>query len=139
MPFAAALTAAALAVAATSAEAGVRDQIISQINSVRSGNHLHAVHFSERLARGAAAWARALVRRNVLEHSSAAVNRGEGEIIEWHTGSRAFVSRTVSEWWNSLEHRRVMLGREYRHAGAGRAVGDMGGRICTIWVVRFAR
>jgi len=115
------------------------EQIVGKINSVRTGNHLAPVHVSQRLSRGAGAWARALVRRNVLEHSSAAINRGEGEIIEWHTGSRAFVNRTVGEWWNSLEHRRVMLGRSYRHAGAGHAVGSMGGRECTIWVVRFAR
>jgi uncharacterized protein YkwD len=139
MLLAAVVTTVALVLPATAAHAGVLEQIVGKINSVRTGNHLPPVRFSQRLSRGAGAWARDLVRRNVLEHSSAAISRGEGEIIEWHTGSRAFVNRTVSEWWDSLGHRRVMLGRGYHRAGAGRAVGYMGGRECTIWVVRFAR
>jgi uncharacterized protein YkwD len=43
------------------------------------------------------------------------------------------------EWLHSTGHRQVMLSRQYRHAGAGRAVGFYGGRKCTIWVVRFQR
>ena len=95
MLFAAVLTSAVLVLPATPARAGMLEQIIGKINSVRSGNHLAPVRISQRLSRGAGGWARDLVRRNVLEHSSAAINRGEGEIIEWHTGARAFVNRTV--------------------------------------------
>ena len=53
-------------------------------------------------------------------------------------GGGALINRTVTEWWNSSEHRDVMLG-SFRRAGAGRAVGYFGGRLCTIWVARFGR
>ena len=138
MLIAAALTAIVVSIAMpTPARAGTRKQMIRAINYVRSWSHRRQVHFSKRLSRGAASWARHLMRRDVLAHSSRALRRHEGEIIEWHTGRRARLNRTVIEWWHSPEHRVVMLGR-YRQAGAGRAVGYFGGRRCTIWVVRFA-
>ena len=49
----------------------------------------------------------------------------------------AAVNSTVMEWWNSTDHRRLMMAGDFRHAGAGRATGYFGGRKCTIWVVRF--
>jgi uncharacterized protein YkwD len=123
-------------VVAPPAQAGVRRHMIRAINFVRGAHHRHQVRFSQRLSAGAAAWARHLVRRDTLAHAS--LHPGEGEIIEWHTGGRAHIRNTVVNWWNSGEHRTVMLGRSYRRAGAGRAVGYMGGRRCTIWVVRFS-
>src|SRR3954454_17145678 len=139
MLFAAALTAVVVSVAAPTAEAGPRRQIVRSINQVRGWNHRRHLHFSRRLSRGAASWARHLMRRDVLAHSSRAMRRHEGEIIEWHSGRRARVRRTVVEWWQSPPHRVVMLTRRYRRAGAGRATGYIGGHRCTIWVVRFAR
>jgi uncharacterized protein YkwD len=134
--FAAVLTTAVVFVAAPPAQAGVRRQMIRAIDFVRTVHHRRQVGFSQRLSAGAAAWARHLVRRNTLAHSS--LHPGEGEIIEWHTGGKAQIRNTVVNWWNSAEHRTVMLGRGYRRAGAGRAVGYMGGRRCTVWVVRFS-
>jgi uncharacterized protein YkwD len=138
MLIAAALTAIVVSVSAPApALAGTRKQMIRAINYVRSWSHRRHVRYSSLLSSGAASWARDLMRRDVLQHSGRAVSRGEGEIIEWHTGGRARLNRTVIEWWHSPEHRAVMLGH-YRRAGAGRAVGYFGGRRCTIWVVRFA-
>ena len=139
MLIAAALTMLVVTAAAPTAQAGVRKQMIRKINSVRGWSHCHGVAFSGRLSRGASSWARYLMHRNILVHSGSAIRRGEGEVIEWHTGARANVSNTVVEWLHSTGHRHVMLSRQYRHAGAGRAVGFYGGRKCTIWVVRFAR
>jgi uncharacterized protein YkwD len=119
---------------APAAQAGQRRQMIRNINYVRGWSHLHPLRFSQRLSRGAAAWARHLMRAQYLGHASGQ----QGEVIEWHTGGRALVKKTVVEWWHSTGHRQVMLGH-YRRAGAGRAVGTFGGRRCTIWVVRFAR
>jgi uncharacterized protein YkwD len=107
--------------------------MIRTINHVRSSNHRNHLRFSQRLSRGAAAWARHLMRDQYLGHASGQ----QGEVIEWHTGGNAAVRQTVIEWWHSTGHRHVMLGN-YRRAGAGRAVGNFGGRRCTIWVVRFA-
>src|SRR5205085_12106269 len=136
---AAALSTAVVAAAAPPAQATPRRHMIRAINYVRSWSHRHHLHFSRALSRGAAVWAHHLMRRDVLAHSARAIRQGDGEVIEWHTGRRARVNRTVTEWWHSPEHRHVMLTRGYRRAGAGRAVGWMGGRRCTIWVVRFAR
>lgn len=135
----AALTTAVVCVATPTANAGTRRHMIRAINFVRAWHHRHTLQFSNRISAGAAAWARFLVSHNTLSHSGRAVNSGLGEIIEWHTGGGARVNRTVGEWWNSAEHRAVMMAGGYRRAGAGRAVGNMGGRRCTVWVVRFAR
>jgi uncharacterized protein YkwD len=119
---------------APAAQAGQRKQMVRNINDVRGWRHLHGVQLSRRLSRGAAAWARHLMQIQTLAHASGQ----QGEIIEWHTGGAAMIRRTVIEWWESSGHRRVMMGH-YRRAGVGKAVGYYGGRLCTIWVVRFAR
>lgn len=133
------LSAALIALFPATAGAGLRRQMLGRINSARSSGHIHRLRMSERLARGARAWAAHLMRINYLAHSSRAIEHGEGEIIEWHTGGRPNIRQVVSEWLNSPEHRTVMLARDYRRAGAGRAVGWLGGQRSTIWVVRFAR
>jgi uncharacterized protein YkwD len=134
MLIAAALMTLVVSAAAPAAEAGQRRLMIRKINYVRSWSHRHPLSFSDRLSRGAAAWARHLMRAQYLGHASGQ----QGEVIEWHTGAGALINRTVVEWWHSPGHRQVMLGH-YRRAGAGRAVGIFGGRRCTIWVVRFGR
>jgi uncharacterized protein YkwD len=133
MLIAAALMTVVICAAAPAAQAGTRTRMIRTINYVRALHHHHPLHYSRRLSRGAAAWARNLMSRQTLAHASGV----QGEIIEWHTGSDAQIKQTVIEWWNSSGHRQVMMGH-YRRAGAGRAVGYFGGLRCTIWVVRFA-
>ena len=128
------LTTLIIGAAVPAAQAGQRRQMVRAINYVRSLNHRHHLRFSARLSRGAAAWAHHLMRLQILGHASGV----QGEVIEWHTGGGALINRTVTEWWNSSEHRDVMLG-SFRRAGAGRAVGYFGGRRCTIWVARFGR
>jgi uncharacterized protein YkwD len=130
----AALSTLAFSVAAPAAQAGQRKQMIRTINYVRGWSHLGALRYSDRLSRGAAAWARHLMHSQYLGHASGP----QGEVIEWHTGGAAMVKRTVISWWHSTGHRHVMLGH-FRRAGAGRATGIFGGQRCTIWVVRFAR
>jgi uncharacterized protein YkwD len=134
MLIAAALLTFVVSAAAPAAQASSRKQMVRTINYVRGWSHLHHLRYSQQLSRGATAWARNLMRRQVLAHSSGA----KGEILEWHTGARPNIKQTVIEWWHSSGHRHVMLGH-YRRAGAGRAVGYFGGRRCTIWVVRFGR
>jgi uncharacterized protein YkwD len=137
---AAALTTAIVVLAATpAAEAGQCTQMVRAINFVRGWGHHHRLLFSKRLSGGAAAWARHIMARDVVAHSAPATRPGEGEIIEWHTGSQAKINKVVMEWLASPAHRRVMLARGYRRAGAGKAVGAMNGRRSVIWVVRFSR
>jgi uncharacterized protein YkwD len=138
------LAAALMAVAigmAMPAAAGANQtrQMVRAVNFVRSWSHRHSLHLSPHLSRGAAAWARHLMRRDVLAHSARAIRRHEGEVIEWHAGRHARINRTVIEWLHSATHRRVMLKRGYHRMGAGKAVGYMNGHRSVIWVVRFAR
>ena len=136
--FACALAAATLFVAALLppvARASTRTRMVDTINYVRSWGHIHGLRYSPALSRRAAGWARHLIARGVLAHSSAA----GGEVIEWHAGSRPGIRRAVGAWLRSPGHRRVILSRRYARAGAGRAVGYMHGRRVTVWVVRFAR
>jgi uncharacterized protein YkwD len=134
MLFAAALMLLAISAFAPAAHAGQRRSMIRTINYVRSWSHLRSLRFSDRLSRGAAAWARHLMAAQYLGHASGV----QGEIIEWHTGTDPRIQQTVTEWLNSDAHRPVMLG-DFGRAGAGSAVGYFGGQQCTIWVVRFAR
>lgn len=137
-PMFACIFAAAILFAATLppvAGASTRTRMVNTINYVRSWGQVPGLQYSPRLSRRAAAWARRLIRRGVLAHSSAA----GGEVIEWHSGSRPRIRRAVGAWLRSPGHRRVILSRRYNRAGAGRAVGYMQGRKVTVWVVRFAR
>jgi uncharacterized protein YkwD len=133
---AALITTAALLLAPFSASAGTKRQMIKSINHARKRDAIRGVHFSRRLSRGAAAWARHLMQTSSLYH--AGLSAGEGEVIEWHTGGAAHIRQVVREWLNSPTHRQIMLARGYHHAGAGHAVGNFGGQWSTIWVVRFS-
>jgi uncharacterized protein YkwD len=137
---AAAFTTAVVVLAAIpAAEAGQRNEMVGAINFVRGWGHHDRLRYSKHLSGGAAAWARHLMRRDVMAHSARARQRGEGEIIEWHTGSEAKINQVVMEWLRSPGHRRVMLAGRFRRAGAGKAVGELNGRRSVIWVVRFSR
>jgi uncharacterized protein YkwD len=114
---------------------GARRAMVRAIDTARR-SHLR---FSGKLSAAAAAWARHLFQSGALAHSARAVERHEGEVIEWHTGTAAHVRSVVREWLGSPDHRPVLLNHKWHRAGAGRAVGMMDGHRSTIWVVRFAR
>lgn len=109
--------------------------MVRTINFVRSWGHVHGLRHSPRLSAKANSWARHLMRTRSLYHSRSA----QGEVIEYHTGGRPRIRATVGEWLRSPGHRTVMMARKFHAVGAGRAVGNFGGRRVTIWVVRFAR
>ena len=115
------------------AGASTRTRMVKTINHARSWGNIHGVRYSPRLSRRAARWARHILSRGVMAHSSSAT----GEVIEWHGGTRPRIRHAVGAWLRSPGHRNVILSRSYRRAGAGRAVGYMHGRKMTVWVVRF--
>lgn len=59
-----------------------------------------------------------------------------GEVIEWHEGG-ARVQATIATWRGSRAHRRLLLDPGLERIGVGRAVGDMHGVRCSIWVARL--
>ena len=117
------------------AEAGARKQMVRAINFVRGWGDHNRLRFSDRLSDRAARWARYLMRRDMLAHSTTA----QGEVLEWHTGSQNRVNQTVMSWLDSPPHRNVILSNRFRSAGAGKAEGYVNGQRSVIWVVRFAR
>jgi uncharacterized protein YkwD len=136
---AAVTSAAAMTIPAPAASADPGNDMVGQVNDARGLNGLGRTHFSSRLSRAARAWARHLMSNGRLAHSVRAMRCGQGEVIEWHTGTAPQVPTVVSEWLGSSGHRRVMLRSGWHKVGAGRAVGTFGGQRSTIWVVRFAR
>lgn len=136
LALAAVLASAFIVVPAPSrADAGARKQMVRAINFVRGWGDHNRLRFSDRLSDGAARWARYLMRRDVLAHSTAA----QGEVLEWHTGSRDRVNHTVMSWLGSPPHRALLLSDRFHRAGAGKAEGYLNGQRSVIWVVRFAR
>jgi uncharacterized protein YkwD len=111
-------------------------RMVGALNHARSSHGVRRVHRSRRLSRRCRAFASYLVRHRTVRHSRNNMRtRRYGEIIEFHSGSRAGVRHAVRAWLGSPGHRAVLLSGGYRRAGAGRATnGSM-----TIWVVRFAR
>src|ERR1700704_1016195 len=70
-------TAVITVAAPTAADAGQVRQMIRAITFVRGWGHHRSLGFSGRLSRGAASWARHLMRTDVLAHSAAAMRRQE--------------------------------------------------------------
>jgi len=56
-------------------------------------------------------------------------------VIEWHEGSARPHTAMVA-WSRSRSHRRVLLRGDLDYIGLARAVGEVNGVRCTIWVAR---
>jgi uncharacterized protein YkwD len=132
---------AAFAIGAPSADAqSTSSRMVGALNHARNSHGVRGVNRSRRLSQRCRAFARYLVRHRQVRHSRHNMaTRRYGEIVEFHSGSRAGIRSAVRAWLNSPGHRAVMLSSGYQRAGAGRATGNFGGGNITIWVVRFAR
>ena len=112
------------------------------INQIRANAGLRQLKQSGRLVRSSAARAELMMRENFFAHParlSVPTFDRVGEILELHGGRRARMSHVLDRWLNSYGHRAVMMSARYRWIGAARAVGRYGGRLATIWVVRFGK
>ena len=131
------LVPAAPAVAARSAE----DQMIAKINAYRDNRGLPKVRKSKSLTRSAERYSWKQLNAGYFGHSNriqASSNyRRLGEILAYHGGTSARVNATFRMWLNSGGHRAVIMDRNFRYAGAGRASGRFRGGKATIWTVQF--
>ena len=131
------LVPAAPAVAARSAE----DQMLAKINSYRASHGLPKVRKSKSLTRSAERYSWKQMRAGYFGHANriqASSNyRRLGEILAWSQGTSARVSSTFRMWLNSGGHRAVIVDRNFRYVGAGRASGNFRGGKATIWTVQF--
>ena len=110
------------------------------INYVRSWSHRHRLHFSRAPVARRGAWARHLMRRDVLAHSRARCAATRARSSSGTPARRARRQRTSCiEWLDSPPHRQRDARGDYRLAGAGRRSAISAAAGATIWVVRFAR
>jgi uncharacterized protein YkwD len=115
--------------------------MVDRISEARAKRGLAPVRHHRSLSRSARRYARHLLRTGTFEHAgrirASHRFRRVGELLAWHPGRKPRRGRTVRRWLRSWWHRRVLLDRGFRFAGAGRAVGRFRGRRCTIWVVHL--
>jgi uncharacterized protein YkwD len=128
----------ALSVVSTAA-AGAKDRpaMVDTINRARAKHGVHALRHSPALSRSAKRYARHLLRTGSFGHAGR-IRAGKqfshlGELLARHRGRKPRRSRTVRAWMRSPWHRPVLLGRQFRLVGVGRAQG----RRRTIWVVHL--
>jgi uncharacterized protein YkwD len=113
------------------------------INSVRAQNGLSAFERSPSLTGSAERYSRWLMDHDVFGHQSSiwASSRFAllGEALEWHTGRRFQVGKTVRRWLGSPSHRAIVLSPVMRRVGAGVTRGRFGSRHAVIWVLHVGR
>jgi uncharacterized protein YkwD len=110
---------------------------VCEINRVRRHHGLAPVSAHARLTRMAHAFAQTMVTRRFFSHVGpggatlairrrAAGYRGRaiGEVLAWGQGRYASPRAAVRSWLRSPQHRRVLLGRNYRDVGVGIALGS---------------
>jgi len=113
------------------------------INSVRAQHGLPAFERSASLTGSAERYSRWLMDNDVFGHQSSiwASSRFAllGEALEWHSGSRFKVWKTVRAWLGSPSHRNILLSPVMRRAGAGVTRGRFGSGRAVIWVLHVGR
>jgi uncharacterized protein YkwD len=130
-----------LAVPAAAA-AEVREQeMVDELNQVRTRHDLRPLKASESLEESAFGYAGRLQGSGSFGHAETIVAptrfRALGEALSMHYGSRLLRARTVRRWLRSPVHRALVLRPEFGWAGAGYARGRFRGRGATIWVLHL--
>jgi uncharacterized protein YkwD len=119
-------------VPATASAGSASASMLNRINAVRAAHGLPALSNSPTLRHGAYRHSRSMLVHGYFAHSSL-TGQARAEIIERHSGEDPRVGYALRAWLNSPGHRRVILMRGLRKAGAG--VSTTRGN--TAWTVRF--
>jgi uncharacterized protein YkwD len=128
----AAFVAASPAQAATSAE----QRLVKRVNETRAAHGLRQLRVAPKLATGADAWSRHLMRQDAFHH--ARLSAGTGEILAWGTCEWFRPARAVRMWLDSPGHRALLLRPGFRVLGTGWSRGAWRGYGCAeMAVVRF--
>jgi uncharacterized protein YkwD len=133
----------ALSLVPAAAAAGAKDRpaMVDTINRARAKHGVHTLRHHPALSRSARRYARHLMRSGRFGHAGR-IRAGDrfrhlGELLAQHPGRKPRRSRTVRRWVRSPWHSPVLLGRQFRLVGVGRAYGRFRGRRRTIWVVHL--
>ena len=117
--------------------------MVAEINDARRSQGVPALRESPLLSESSSSYSRYMLARDYFGHLSSvrASNKFslKGEILAWHSGSKARVGPTLRSWLGSPSHRRVILHPSMRYVGAGMARGRLGGGDATVWTVHFGR
>jgi uncharacterized protein YkwD len=139
------LTLFAVPASALALTAGQRAErkMTKAINAVRAQNGLPAFKRSASLTGSARRYSSWLMEHDVFGHQSSiwASSRFAllGEALEWHSGHRFRVWKTVRAWLGSPSHRAILLSPTMRRQGAGVTRGRFGSRRAVIWVLHVGR
>lgn len=126
------------AVLPSTASAGLPEEMVGAINAQRVAHGVAPLRHCPFLHRSSDGYARQLMHSQRFGHNLSGF-RPAGEVLEIHSGRLAYVRRTVGAWMRSPSHRRVLLSRSFRYAGAALSTGRFQGHRRSIWVARFRR
>jgi uncharacterized protein YkwD len=117
--------------------------MIDELNRTRHRHGLPSLRSSSSLHESSSRYARYLMRRDVFAHRAqiAVASRFQraGENLELHSGWDLKPRWTVRRWMTSAGHRALILSRDFRWIGVGRARGRFNSSAATIWVAHFGR
>lgn len=129
------LTALVIAAPTQAAPTQAEKRLMVKINNARAAHGLRKLRFGPKLARGADAWSRHLMRRDSFYH--ARLSPGTGEVLAWGTCAWFSPARAVRMWLRSSGHRRLLLRPSFRFVGPGWTRGNFRGRCAEMAVARF--
>lgn len=137
-----ALLVALLVVPTTATASSPEMKLFKKVNAYRAKHGVPKLRMSPSLARSARSWSRHMMRSGSFGHGSriraSRRFRTLGEVIELHRG-KPRPSIAFRDWLNSGPHRSVILMRQFRYAGVGKATGRFHGRRSTTWTMQFGR
>jgi uncharacterized protein YkwD len=126
----------AFAAAAPAQAAPAEQRLVKRVNEARAAHGLRQLRPASKLAAGADAWSRHLMRQDAFHH--ARLSAGTGEILAWGTCEWFKPTRAVRMWLNSSGHRALLLRPGFRVLGTGWSRGAWRGYGCVeMAVVRF--
>jgi uncharacterized protein YkwD len=129
----------ALPVAARAADP--EQEAVDQVNQLRAGRGLAALHVSSTLRHSARRYAAEMLRRHYFGHLAhievASRFRYAGECLAIHWTRSAEPSGTVRQWMASPPHRALLMSSRFRFVGLGLARGRFGSRVATTWVAHL--
>lgn len=117
--------------------------MVDQINQIRVGLGLRALHYSPDLGRSSARYARYIMRTGRFVHA-ARIRASKrfvklGEVLALTPSWEVNRTRTIIFWLLSESHRAVLLSPSFHYIGAAKEQGYLAGRPSTVWTVRVGR
>jgi uncharacterized protein YkwD len=146
MPLLAVLATCGLLAVPTAADAAPSNParaVAKQVNRYRVAHGLHKLRISASLSRSAYRYSMQLMKTDRFGHAAriraSSRYRMLGENLAFQRGWRVRHTFPVRAWSRSPGHNAVMLDRDFRYIGVGRAAGWFGGHHATIWTLQVGR